>query len=96
MTATARFLVADAAAGWLAGTPDAGDRVAQLIEYGASTGELADLATELFDVVGAALGTPANCRRAAKRLEARAQACADLLLREAVDAGRYPHREGLR
>lgn len=93
-TGESRFLVLDAAAGWLAGTPDAAQRVDDLIIYANATGQLPALAHDLFDALGMALGSAPNCRRAAKRLEARAEAAADSLIAEAITAGDYRHLEG--
>ena len=67
MTGETRFLSFETAAAWLAGEPDAADRVRQLIDYATSVDQTAELVNALFDALGTALGTRANCERAMAR-----------------------------
>ncbi len=84
-----RVLAPIAAADWLAGDPAAVDRARQLAQHAVDCGQVEELVCALLDCLGAAI-----CRQA-PTLE-RAAAAADVSLAEAVDAGRWRHREGLR
>ena len=94
MTGETRFLSFETAAAWLAGEPDAADRVRQLIDYATSVDQTTELITALFDCLGVALGSRANCQRASKRLSDRAGAIAEVLVGKAVGRGDCRSREG--
>jgi len=85
------------ASDWLAGDPAALDRAQQLAEHAVDAGEVAELVGALLDAVGVAVGGRApSLERARRRLDDRAVAAAEASLEAAVDAGRYPSREGQR